>query len=69
MQKIKKKRESKSLLDFSLKRIFGERNIFLKFEAFRFTLLLIFEKAQYFGQASLESYYKQKNVYKNVTYT
>ena len=55
MQKIKKKKESKSLLDFSLKQIFGERNIFLKFEAFRFTLLLIFEKAQYFGQASLES--------------
>ena len=56
MQKIKKKKESKSLLDFSLKRIFGERNILLKFEAFRFTLLLIFEKAQYFGQASLESF-------------
>ena len=56
MQKIKKKKESKSLLDFSLKRIFGERNIFLKFEAFRFKLLLIFEKAQYFGQASLESF-------------
>ena len=56
MQKMKKKKGSKSLLDFSLKRIFGERNIFLKFEAFRFTLLLIFEKAQYFGQASLESF-------------
>ena len=56
MQKIKKKKETKSLLDFSLKRIFGERNIFLKFEAFRFTLLLIFEKAQYFGRASLESF-------------
>ena len=55
MQKIKKKKESKSLLDFSLKQIFGERNIFLKFEAFRFTLLLIFEKAKSFGQASLES--------------
>ena len=44
MQKIKKKKESKSLLDFSLKRIFGERDIFFKFEAFRSTILLISRK-------------------------
>ena len=56
MQKIKKKKESKSLLDFSLKRIFGEIFIFLKLEAFRSTLLLIFEKAHYFGQPSQESF-------------
>ena len=56
MQKIKKKKESKSLLDFSLKRIFGEINVFLKFEVFRSKLLLIFEEAHYFGQPSLESF-------------
>ena len=56
MQKIKKKKESKRLLDFSLRRIFGGINIFLKLEAFRCTLFLILEKAHYFGQPRLESF-------------
>ena len=54
--KIKKKKESTSLLDFSFERIFGERDIFFKFEAFRFTILAHIEKANYFGQPSLESF-------------